>query len=464
VQSEGDWITQDEATQEAYRYYMRNDPSTREFLGDIETKFDPVTGREMRMRAARVGTVRGARPENMRDATVYLDPVPHIRLDTPKPLQGWYSSKGDGLKPGGRERERPCMTDAILTQPYGGWCSVGCHAFCYVMAGHYGYRASGLTSVPLGYGEYVRRALSSMPVAQAGYFSSFTDPFMPIEEFYHNTEQGARAFVDAGLPIFFLSRLEYPDWAFDLMRRNPHSYMQKSINTPHEDDWRRLSPGAATLARHMDQIRQARAEGIYVSIQCNPVIPGVVSHEDIEHLIEQLAEAGAHHVIVKFVESNHAWRDSMVEKLTAKFGNNRMALFTELMVEKQSGNQTTITEEYRREGHTRYRKKATECGLTYSLCYEYTRRDGRWVSMGPEFLTADQCHGHRVPFYTRVRGTELQFRALEVCPPSGCLTCADPPVNSTGDGAGLCGSKQLGEARARKMRDMREDPGITVVS
>lgn len=455
MQGESDWITQEDATNQAYKFYMRNDPTTRDFCGPIETKWDPVLKREMRQREAKVGMVRGAKTENMRPVTVYLDPVPHIRVDSPKPLQGWYSNKGDGDNRG--MRDRPCETDAVLTQPYGGYCSVGCTSFCYVMSGNYGYRATGLTSVPVNYGEYVRKQLAAMKIGQAGYFSSFTDPFMKIEEFYHNTKQGATAFVEAGLPIFFLSRLRYPGWAFDLLTKNPLSYMQKSINTPHEDDWRRLSPGAATLAEHFDQIREARRRGIYVSIQCNPIIPGVVSHEDIELLIEKLAEAGANHVIFKFVESNHAWRSSMVERLTEKFGNNRMAIFKELMTETQAGNQTTIQEEYRREGHRRFAAKCFFHGVTSALCYEYTKRDGRWVSMGPEFLTADQCHGHRVPWHTKVGSGK--FRPMEVCPPSGCLRCADK-----NHGEPKCGSELLGAAKALTLPELKKDPKVTVPS
>lgn len=451
MQGEQDWITQEDAANQAYRYYMRNDPTTREFLGPIETAYDDVLDREMRFRKARVGTVRGATKENMREVKVFLDPVPHIRVDNPKPLQGWYSNKHDGdLR---NQRDRPCETDAILTQPYGGYCSVGCTSFCYVMSGQYGYRATGLTSVPIGYGDYVRKALGAMQVGQAGYFSSFTDPFMKIEEYYHNTQAGATAFVEAGLPIFFLSRLKYPGWAFDLLQRNKYSYMQKSINTPNEDDWRMLSPGAASLAEHFSQIKEARRKGVYVSIQCNPIIPGVVNHEDIERLIELLAEAGANHVIFKFVESNHAWRASMVERLTEKFGQNRMAFFDRMMTEKQGGNQTTIQEEYRREGHERFRAVCQRLGLTSSLCYEYTKRDGRWKSMGPEFLTSDQCHGHRVPWHTKQPSGK--FVPLGVCPPSGCLRCADD-----NDGP-KCGSELLGAAKALTLADIKKDPGIT---
>jgi DNA repair photolyase len=308
-----------------------------------------------------------------------------------------------------------------------------------------GYRGSGLATVPLGYGEMVAAQLASMKHAQAGYFSSFTDPFLPLEEYYGNTQAGARAFVEAGLPVFFLSRLAYPDWAFDLLTLNPHSYMQKSLNTPDEADWAKLSPGAISLARHFAEIRDAHWRGIYVSIQVNPVVPGITSHEDIEELIGRLAAAGANHVIVKFVEANHPWAGAMIERITKAFGANRAQAFVDLFTEPQAGGQRTIAEAYRREGHARYRAAAIRYGLTYATCYEYTRTAQGWRSLGPEYLTADQCHGHRVPTYVRAG---QGFEPLAVCPPSGCLRCAD-------HNPAPCGSALLSSGKALDLKDMR---------
>lgn len=438
----------DESMKEAYKYFMRPDPNQREFLGPVEKVEDPLTGKVMRVRSAKVGMVRGAKSENMKEVKVYLDPLPHVRIEKGKDLQGWYQGKQLSA-PG--SRERPCMTDAILTEPYGGYCTVGC-GFCYVNSGFRGYRGSGLVTVPIGYGDHVRKQLSTMRTSAAGYFSSFTDPFLPLEDYYHNTQEGVRAFTDNGLPIFFLSRLSYPDWAIDALRKSPFSYAQKSINTPDPEDWKKLSPGALGLLDHMEEIRKLRAAGIYVSIQVNPIVAGVVTHEDVEQLFEMLAEAGANHVIVKFVEANHPWAAAMVERITQRFGGNRAAAFRELFTENSCGGQKTITEEYRREGHTRYQKKATELGMTYSLCYEYTKASGEWHSMGPEFITSDQCHGHRVPMHVRPALGE-PFAPLSACPPSGCLSCADD-----NGGKSRCGSDLLGSAKALRLPDLRRDP------
>src|SRR3982751_1934014 len=84
---------EDDQARDAYQYYMRPDPNQREMVGPIETMDDPLTGRTMRYREAKVGMVRNAKEENMRPVRVWLDPLPHIRLERGKDLQGWYQPK-----------------------------------------------------------------------------------------------------------------------------------------------------------------------------------------------------------------------------------------------------------------------------------------------------------------------------------------------------------------------------------
>jgi DNA repair photolyase len=444
----------DEPAKEAYAYFMRPDPDMRDFLTGIETAEDPLTGKVMRSRVARVGMLRNASDDQKREVRVYLDPLPHIRLDKAKPLQGWYQSKHN-LSP--TSRPRPCFTEAVLTEPYGGYCTVGC-AFCYINSGFRGYRGSGLITVPVDYGAQTRAQIGRMRSSAAGYFSSFTDPFLPLEDYYHNTQQGAQAFTDAGLPVFFLSRLAYPGWAFDELRKSKYSYAQKSINTPDPDDWKKLSPGALPLMDHMDEIRALRRAGIYVSIQVNPIVPGIVNHDDVEQLFEMLAEAGANHVIVKFVEAAHSWAGAMVDRINKRFGDNRGAGFSQLFTQN-IGSLKTVEEEYRLEGHARYAKKATSLGLTYATCYEYayarnddgTVIDKVGVNIGGRFMTSDQCHGHRVPMFSRL-DTGVPFTEVAACPPSGCLTCADTTI----DLKPRCGNELFGQAKALRAADYKQ--------
>ncbi len=448
------WLNQDtgEDAQKAYQYFMRPDPEQRDFVGPAQEELDPLTGRTARFRMARVGMVRNAPEDQMREVKVYLGfngrpSLPHIRLEKAKDLQGWYQPKHNDKQ---GSRPRPCFTDAVLTEPYGGYCTVGC-AFCYVNSGFRGYRGSGLISVPVNYGQQVAAQLGRMRTATAGYFSSFTDPFLPLEDIYHNTQQGAEAFDRAGLPVFFLSRLNYPGWAIDLLKRNKYSYAQKSLNTGDDDDWQKLSPGAISLEEHIQEVAELRRQGIYTSIQVNPIVPGITSHDDIRRLFERLAAVGNNHVIVKFVEAGYSWAGTMVERMTKRFGDNRAAAFRELFVENSAGAQRTVAEEYRLEAHRLYQGWATELGMTYATCYEYRKDPERgWMSVGPEYTTADQCHGQRVPMFTRM-DTAVPFSEVEECPPTGCLLCAD-----NNGGKARCGSELFGQAKALRMKDFKE--------
>lgn len=582
MQTEQSWMDlQDADESEAKkRYEYFNRPEPRENLSEIRLINDEYLGPKAKVRDVLVGMTRNAADENRKEFTAYLEPFPHIRIDKAKPLQGWYKALHEppGVRP------RPCFTEAILTEPYGGYCAVGCQFSlpagelvdgpqgskpidqleigdivygkspdglvvetkvlgtskhlkpegyirlrlgdltvisltadhpvysaksgtwiqardvtrvqlrssvvttaklletvegecvvydietetgnfyqrgvlvhnCYINNGMRGYRGSGLISVPLNYGEQVVGQLSKLYRCAAGYFSSFTDPFTPLEQYYHNTQEAAEAFVRVGLPIFFLSRLQYPEWAIDLLTKNKHSYAQKSLNTPDPEDWRKLSPGAMPLMEHMKEITKLKKRGIYISIQCNPIVAGVTSNNDILRLFKMLADAGADHVIVKFVESAYSWAPAIVEKMKKLFGK-RGNLFEALYTDN-IGTERTIEESYRLRAHDLFRREADKLGLTYATCYEYRyERDAQGkilnktgVSIGRDYTSAEQCHGQRVPVYAR-QSLSDNFSPLEECPPSGCLYCA-----AENDGKPRCGDETMGEAKALRSVDLKQ--------
>lgn len=419
-----------------------------------EIFIDEETG--WRWRWESIAMTRGAKDENHERHKVFLDPLPHVVRETYQDLRGWYQAKVD---PG--HRPRPCFTEAVLTQPYSGSCQVMCNPFCYINAGMRGWRGTGITVVPKDYGEFVRKQLKKMQTSAAGYFTSFSEPFMPgLEAYYKNTRNGATAFVDAGLPIFFLSRCPYPDWAIDLIRKNKFSYAQKSINTSNEEDWAKLSPRAQPLKEHIEEIRVLKKAGIYVSIQVNPIIPGVTEPEEIIALIHWLAEVGADHLIFKHIEISYPMRQTMIDRISQKFGDNRGGVFRSLFDAPDSniGGQATISEEYRKEVLDLYYDECKKVGVTSAVCYEYEyERDaqGKIVnkigkSMGGRYLTADQCHGQRVPLHTRVT-PDAPFTEVAECPPSGCLTCSD-----TNGGKPRCGSELFGAAKALRLPDLKQ--------
>lgn len=425
-----------------YEYHMRNEPH----LNLHEPIVDEKTGRRFTHRL--IGMTRNAREENQTEMKVWLDPIPHVILDQNIPLRGWYKAKHvpKGVRP------RPCYTEAVLSQPYGGFCSVGC-GFCYINNGVRGYRGQGITTVDPNYGEKCRRQISRMKKSAAIYMASFIDPFLELEEIYHNTFQLSEAATSIGIPIFFLTRMRMPGWAFDHLKRSPYNYMQFSINTPNPADWRRLSPRAITLEEIIGQVRECSRQGIYVSIQVNPIVAGITSREQICELIHILAEAGADHLIFKHVEIVYPSVTAIVDQMRARFKDGRAEKFAELF-SQNIGGVRTIDEEYRKGSLDRYAVECKKAGVTMSLCYEYEYerdKDGEIVSkagisMGAKYLTGDQCHGHRVPMHVRDGD---RFVPLEVCPPSGCLTCSEDH-----EGEVPCGDDEMALAKALTPGDL----------
>lgn len=395
-----------------------------------------------------IGMTRNAKAAHRKRLRVYLDPAPHVVLDQDVPLRGWYKAKvePDGVRP------RPCYTEALLTQPYGGACPVRCF-FCYINNGLRGYRGQGVTVVDPAYPEKIGRQLDRMRTGSAGYISSFTEPFQPrLEPHYRVTERLARQFVRVGLPVFFLTRQVPPSWAIDILRANPFSYQQFSINTPNPETWRRLSPRAAPLQALLDAVREMRAAGIYLSIQVNPILPGVVRPEEMLTLIDLLADAGAHHLIFKFAEVVHSAERALRERVRRVFPDR--ADEYEAVMTESIGHVKTASEDYRIEQLGLAMRACNERGVTMGLCYEYSYKrgpDGKITnrtgeSLGPRFTTGDQCHGRRVPVFSRP-SVDVQFEPITVCPPGGCLYCAE-------EAGGPCGSELLARATALRPTDL----------
>ena len=431
-------------TDEPYQYFMQPEPRIN--LGPILTEHDPLLNKSVRFRYAKIGMVRNASEQSRKRVKVYIDPYPHVRIEKAKDLQGWYKGKNEP----NQVRPRPCYTEALLTEPYGGYCPVGC-IHCYINSGMRGYRGTGLVTVPIHYGAQIAKQLATLLVGSAGYLTSFHDPFNSLETAYHNSQEAAQEFVNVGLPIFFLSRLKYPQWAINLLKQNKYSYAQKSINTPDSKDWKRMSPGALSLDEQLADVAKLNKQGIYVSIQLNPVIPGVTSNKQIIALLQLLAGAGADHVIVKFVEAGYSWAPTMVNRMVKTFGD-RGKEFAKLFTQNIGG-QKTVDETYRLHAHDLYQREAKRLGLTYSTCYEYRYEKvggcKTGISIGPEVTSSAQCHGKRVPVHYRL-STDAKFQPFRKCPPTGCLYCADE------DGNTPCNNVLLGEAPALRLSDLRK--------
>lgn len=374
---------------------------------------------------------------------VHTKPLRHIINGSSPTPRGWYKDKHEQPN----RRPRPCYTEALLTTPYGGFCPVGCK-FCYVDHGTRGYRSTGLPTVNPGYPDAMRKQVAQLQVSGAAYISSFTEPFHHLENTHNVTQRLSQVFVDEGLPIFYLTRRSVPQWAIDNLLQNPYSYMQWSINTSSPSVYRHLSPGAIKLDKWLEEVENMHRQGIFVSIQCNPILPGIVDLYDIKNLVEVGAQAGVNHFIFKFAEQVYNNRKMLLDRLANVPGVDEF----ERMLNQTIGGVYTIQQDVRLEWLTELLTTTRANGVTMSTCYEYYDDGGAGANLAPYVTTSDQCHGRGIPVYYRPE-PGAPFQPLPGCYRKGCLYCEEY-------GTHACGNEKLMEASALEYKDLR---GIQLV-
>lgn len=372
---------------------------------------------------------------------VYKTPMKHMVLDQSIPPRGWYKSKIEA----DRVRPRPCYTEALLTSPFLGYCPVGC-SFCYINNGSRGYRATGLPTVDPDYPEKYHKQLKKMMVGGAGYMTSFSEAFHKLEDTYHVTERLTNVFLEEGLPIFYCTRRLPMEFAVDALQVSPYSYCQFSINTSVHDDYRKLSPGSAKLDEMFKMIERLHSLGVYISIQCNPIHPGITSLDELKELVRILASVGTDHIIFKFVEQVMNSRKIIVDRLASRhFNPAKVELFDKLF-NQVIGGVYTIQQDVRIEWLEELLATTRANRMTMSTCYEYYENGKAGANLAPYFTTSDQCHGRGVPIHYRPALGE-KFQPLPGCYRKGCLYCAEY-------GTRACRNEVLLQANALEYGDL----------
>lgn len=369
---------------------------------------------------------------------VHKYPMKHIVNDSNPTPRGWYKDKHEPA----RRRPRPCYTEALLTVPFGGYCHVGCK-FCYVDNGTRGYRSTGIPTVSPDYPDKMRNNISKMMVSGAAYISSFTEPFQKLEGSYHITQRLTQVMLDEGLPFFYLSRLLPPDWALEALLHDNYSYMQFSINSSNTDIYKKMSPGSYTIDEVMDSIANLTAMGVYTSVQCNPVLPGIVSLDDIVNLVRLGSEAGLRHIIFKFAEQVFSNRRILMDRLKSLKGVDKFDSY----FSQKIGGVYTVEESLRVEWLDVLLEETRKLKMTMSTCYEYFDDGAAGSNLAPYYTTSDQCHGRGVPVFYRPEPGQ-PFQPFP-CYRKGCLYCEDY-------GTKACNNDVLLQAKALSYKDLKD--------
>ena len=314
---------------------------------------------------------------------------------------------------------------------------------CYVDNGTRGYRSTGIPTVSPDYPDKMRNNISKMMVSGAAYISSFTEPFQKLEDSYHITQRLTQVMLDEGLPFFYLSRLLPPDWALEALLHDNYSYMQFSINSSNTDIYKKMSPGSYTIDEVMDSIANLTAMGVYTSVQCNPVLPGIVSLDDIVNLVKLGSEAGLRHIIFKFAEQVFSNRRILMDRLKSLKGVDKFDSY----FSQKIGGVYTIDESLRVEWLDVLLEETRKLKMTMSTCYEYFDDGAAGSNLAPYYTTSDQCHGRGVPVFYRPEPGQ-PFQPFP-CYRKGCLYCEDY-------GTKACNNDVLLQAKALSYKDLKD--------
>lgn len=348
---------------------------------------------------------------NGKEFEIIEDPQPHILVPTRKKLHGWWPGK------------RECTAERLLVNPYNG-CGVGCF-FCYTRAfpGYFQlFREKGIITVSRDFDRVVAQQLDSLNIASCGYLSPVTEPFQSLEKKYRLSENIIQAFVERNIPVEFITKTRVPPSVINTIKRQPHSFGQVSIITPHERLRERLVPEGATTDQLFENIYLLSKNGIFSVCRIDPVFPYITDKtEDFEQIIERARNAGCTHIVASCLDIPRRIWDDVLKNIDRRFNSSTKWDYMRLYREHIDG-YIHANIDYRKIIFDKLRNICERKNLTFALCMEYELVNGKPEGLNREFMSSTNCEGINIPIYRRENGT---FRPAADCP-GNCLHCTDP--------------------------------------
>ena len=309
------------------------------------------------------------------------EPVPHYVVESSKELHGWFNYNYQDAG------KRECSQERMLLNPYNG-CSVGCY-FCYTKNMGTYFKAFWDTpthpvAVFKDFDKVVEKQLSRLKIASCGYISPTTDGFQTLEKKYHLSERIVKVFFDNDLPVEFITKKgsNVPDTVYEMIANHPykHSFCQYTCFTNKDDVLKSITSDADTFAVQCKAIERARELGVEnVIARFDPIIPTVTDDPaDLEFMFEEVAAAGATHVIMSSIDIpskrkkdfyGFLGKIAKLDDIKALFEKNGQMV----------GRDYNATMNYRRELFGLGKKLATKNELTFSFAWNSRspRRTGR---------------------------------------------------------------------------------------
>ncbi len=333
----------------------------------------------------------------------------HIKIKSGKKIHNWYPGK------------RECTSERILLNPYIG-CEVGCF-FCYALSYPGNFQKARKEKVIFVYENFVenlKEQIEKINLAFCGYLSPITEPFQSLEKIYHLSEKTIELLIEKNIPVEFITKEKVPDSVVEKIKTNQHSFGQVSILTPYEEVRKKLMKKGATTSQLFKNIEKLSKSGIHCVCRIDPIIPFITDNKkDLILLIKRAVDSGVNHIVASVMDIPIAIKNDILNYVQFKFGIDVRRKIEELYCEK-IGMWLNADINYRKNIFSLLRENCDKFKVSFALCMEYEKKNGKIIGLNKEFMSSNNCEGIDIPIYFRM---DKKFYPY-ICK-GDCLKCKD---------------------------------------
>jgi len=330
-----------------------------------------------------------------------------IKVKSGKKIHNWYPGK------------RECTSERILLNPYIG-CEVGCF-FCYALSYPGNFQKARKERVIFVYENFVenlKRQIEKLNIAFCGYLSPVSEPFQSVEKIYKLSEKTIEFFVENNIPVEFITKSVIPESVVEMIKQKKHSFGQISILTVDEDLRKKLMRRGAETELLFKNIEELAKNNIFCVCRTDPIIPFITDdREKLKILIKKAVDSGAKHIVSSIMDIPQAIKDDVLIYIKKFFGED-IKRKIEILYNERIGNWFHADIRYRREIFTFLKEVCDKYNISFALCMEYEKKNGKIIGLNREFMTSKNCEGIDIPVYFRKGKKFYPFNCY-----GNCLKC-----------------------------------------
>jgi DNA repair photolyase len=264
----------------------------------------------------------------------------------------------------------PCLSDAYTINLTAG-CPHLCR-YCYTQ-GYSNYPGEGRIKFYAGSARRLEAELSrKRRKPTLVFFSSATDPFMPIPEVLDEQFSIMETLLKNNIPLIIMTKAKIPDRFIALFSEHPRRINVHVGLTTADDRIRVLiEPNAASVADRLRNISSLMEVGIRVELRMDPLIPMLTdTNSSLRNLLKEASGRGCQIAVASFLHLRQATRNKMPVRFGEwDFNKIRRHLYSKSAKLGGSGFGMLLpSEEYRKERFCAIERIVKEFGISVKYC------------------------------------------------------------------------------------------------